>query len=166
VVAAVLAALCIGGIVAAFSGGDDSDTSNPAAQAPSARLGEPVRDGEFEFTVTKTKCGQTTVGDEPFVERAQGEFCLVNLTVKNVGTKAQTLDGSSQKAIGADGHTYESSPTALVAANNDNSTVFNNINPGNEVHGTLVYDVPANTDLTTIELHDSPFSGGVQAPLQ
>jgi hypothetical protein len=33
------------------------------------------------------------------------------------------------------------------------------------VDGLLVFDVPAETQLTKLELHDSPFSGGVTVNL-
>jgi hypothetical protein len=39
------------------------------------------------------------------------------------------------------------------------------INPGNEVKGKLIFDVPKPTKLTAIELHDSMFSGGVKVAL-
>jgi hypothetical protein len=47
----------------------------------------------------------------------------------------------------------------------NNQTFLNNINPGNEVTGTLVFDVPAGVELAALELHDSLFSGGVKVAL-
>ncbi len=38
---------------------------------------------------------------------------------------------------------------------------LNEINPGNTVKGMLVFDMPKDAKPTSIELHDSPFSGGV-----
>ena len=49
--------------------------------------------------------------------------------------------------------------------NNEDQTFLEQINPGNRVTGTLIYDVPEGTKLTSIELHDSVFSGGVKVPL-
>ncbi len=42
---------------------------------------------------------------------------------------------------------------------------LNEINPGNQVNGIIVFDVPKDVQPTRIELHDSLFSGGVTVPL-
>lgn len=44
-------------------------------------------------------------------------------------------------------------------------TLLNDINPGNQVTGVVVFDIPKNVKLTRLELHDSPFSGGVPVSL-
>jgi len=44
--------------------------------------------------------------------------------------------------------------------------LFVSVNPGNTLTGKLVFDdIPAGAALTKIELHDSPFSGGVAVAL-
>jgi hypothetical protein len=43
----------------------------------------------------------------------------------------------------------------------DANTFLNQLNPGSTVNGQIAYDVPVGTQLTKLELHDSPFSGGV-----
>ena len=45
------------------------------------------------------------------------------------------------------------------------ATFLNEINPGNSAKGRLIYDVPKSVKLTKMELHDSPFSGGVEVSL-
>lgn len=40
------------------------------------------------------------------------------------------------------------------------------INPGNTVKGTLVFDMPKGTEPASIELHDSPFSDGITVQLR
>jgi hypothetical protein len=50
-------------------------------------------------------------------------------------------------------------------ANGDSSTFLNEINPGNSAKGKLIFDVPKSAELTALELHDSPFSGGVEVGL-
>jgi hypothetical protein len=46
-----------------------------------------------------------------------------------------------------------------------NQTFLEDINPGNQVKGTLVFDVPQGTKLTSIVLHESMFTAGVKIPL-
>ena len=48
----------------------------------------------------------------------------------------------------------------------DNKTFLEDINPGNSVVGTVVFDVPKGTKVTELELHDSAFSGGVKVALK
>jgi hypothetical protein len=132
-----------------------------------AAIGQPVRDGKFEFVVKSLRCGVGQVGNDEFSrQKAQGQFCLATVTVKNIGDEAQTLDDSNQKAfVGQKSYDVDSlaGMTANQGANGDSTSVWlNNINPGNAVSGVLVWDVPAGAKLDKIVLHDSLFSGGVE----
>ncbi|SRR6266704_3547855 len=165
---AFVAALAIT-IIACSSGGSGSksnggnSTGKPASSGTNvAGLNQPVRDGKFEFTVTDVNCGATTVGPADLGKTAQGQFCQVGVTVKNIGNQAQTFDGSSQKAYDASHTQFSDDTTAEVYANQNNQTFLQQINPGNQVKGILVFDVPKTTKITTLELHDSPFSSGVK----
>ena len=133
--------------------------------AKTAKIGQPARDGKFEFTVKSSKCGVAKVGTSMIGDKAQGQFCLITVNVKNIGKEAQTLDGSSQKALAADGTEYSSDTEAGLYANKDGSTFLEEINPGNQVTGVFVFDIPKNVKLTKLELHDSMFSGGVTVSL-
>lgn len=42
---------------------------------------------------------------------------------------------------------------------------LNDINPGNTVMGVVIFDMPKGTPAAIVELHDSPFSGGVKVRL-
>jgi hypothetical protein len=194
VVGGLLALCCVGGTIAAVaSGGDDkpeAGDSTPTTAATKAKktgakaaapkapptnpigthdvgpgLGDPVRDGKFQFTVTKVDCSRSKVGNEYLNKKAQGKFCQISLTVKNIGDEAQMFDGSSQKAMDAKGTEFSNDGAAEMYANQDNSTFLNEINPGNQTKGKVIFDVPRSTTLTKLELHDSPFSGGVTVRL-
>ncbi|UCN14982.1 DUF4352 domain-containing protein [Cellulomonas iranensis] len=158
--------------------GDDAPPASPAASAPAgdtppaeespastaAGIGTPVRDGKFEFTVTGVEPGVTRVGDDMFGEDAQGQFLLVHVTVTNIGDEAQYFDGSSQKLTDTQGRTHSADTGAAIYLG-DAQSFLNQINPGNSVQGTVVFDVPADAAPATVELHDSPFSGGVEVTL-
>jgi hypothetical protein len=145
---------------AAGSGGD---SSSEAAQA--AGLNQAVRDGKFEFTVTGMDCSKNTLGTDPMSTQASGVFCLVNVNVSNIGNEAQTLDATSQVAYDAAGRKYSTDTEASFYLEDAGSALFEQLNPGTSVQGVLVFDVPAGTQLTTLELHDSMFSGGVNVTL-
>jgi len=97
-------------------------------------------------------------------KKAQGSYTLVHVTVKNVGTEAETMMADGQKAYDANGVGYEAtSDGAIYIEGND--TLYTEINPGNTLKGILVFDAPKGTKLTKVRLHDSMFSNGVEASL-
>jgi hypothetical protein len=139
----------------------EATTESPAKQAPG--IGTPVRDGKFEFTVSGIDCSQTNIGGQ-YGQNAQGVFCIVGLHVSNIGKEAQYFDASSQAALDAQGRKFSSDSAAGIYLDNSNS-FLEQLNPGSAVDGQLVYDVPTGTQLTELDLHDSPFSGGVKVSL-
>ncbi|GAA2745331.1 DUF4352 domain-containing protein [Terrabacter aerolatus] len=179
IITGLLALVLIGVVASAVNGGGSSlpTTTSPGAaggrggDAPaegapaSAKVGQKVRDGQFEFTVTKVQKGVKSVGDQYLNEKAQGQFVLVNVTVSNIGDSAQTLSDSSQKVRDAKGREF-SSDTAAAIYVKDNKVFLEEINPGNTVKGTLVFDMPKGTEPASIELHDSPFSDGITVQLR
>lgn len=171
--------IIIGVIGSAASGGsqnNDSATqstteSDQKAEAGNtlARIGEPARDGKFEFVVNSIKCGEKTVGTNPYLQStASGQFCRLNLSIKNIGDKAQSLFADNQKLLDVQGREYSYSFTATSYAepNGPSITWYNEINPGNNVTGDILYDIPTDVVPTRVILHDSSFSRGVEVSLQ
>lgn len=129
-----------------------------------AGIGQPVKDGKFTFTVTKVQNGPRRIGDQYAGKNAQGKFIFVRVTVHNHGAEAQTFFGDAQKLL-AGGKEYSADSEASIYLK-DAESLLEEINPGNTVKGTIVYDVPKSVMPTAIELHDSPFSGGVKMSLR
>ena len=176
-------------IVAVSGGGSDSDSSSNSTSAGSsergadqknsdgknadsekgsgaAGLNTPVRDGKFEFVVTGVEKGLSSVGDNPYLtEQAQGQFVVVAMTVQNTSNKPQSFAPSDQKLVDDQGRTFEPSTSAQIALGGSDIPVWDNINPGNTVNAKVVFDMPKDANPTTIELHDSMFSGGVKVRL-
>ena len=159
----VLLLFAIGCGAGTRNAGVGSDPETPAAAA--AKVGESARDGKFEFTVESVKCGVGKVGSDLLGAAAQGQFCLVTVKVSNIGNEAQSFSDSSQKAYGADGVEYSTDSSAAFYANEDAAALFKEINPGNSLTAVIVFDIPASASLARLELHDSPFSGGVAIQL-
>ncbi|MEV4544747.1 DUF4352 domain-containing protein [Micromonospora echinaurantiaca] len=150
---------------ASSSSSEEGGAKGEEKAAKTAKIGQAARDGKFEFTVKSAKCGVAKVGSDLLGDKAQGQFCLVTVNVKNIGKEPQTLIDSSQKAYAADGTEYSTDSEAALYANKDQQTLFAEINPGNQVTGVLVFDIPKKAKLAKLELHDSPFSGGVEVAL-
>lgn len=154
--------LIIGGTGAAVKGLDDNQKGKNAV---AGAMGKPSVDGKFQFTVTGMHCGVPSVGDDVLGKKAQGNFCLINVTIKNVGSSAEIFDSNSQKATGPDGTQFSTDPTAETYVNSQDQTFLEDINPGNQVKGTLLFDVPKGVALSSITLHESMFTPGVKIPL-
>jgi hypothetical protein len=165
--------------VAANGGGSNAPSAppvgstgkaTPAAAPQAAKIGSPVRDGKFQFTITSVSQAKS-VGDTAngLGDTAQGEYTILRVTVANIGGQPQTLDGSSQYVYDASGRKYDASTSADIDLNSvsgSNSVFFNDINPGNTVNGQLAFDMPAGAKAVKAELHDSAFSGGVTVTLR
>ena len=169
---AVIAVIAI--IAIATSGGGDSSSSATSSSgggsaaddsANAVGLNQAVRDGKFEFTATGMDCSKNTLGTDPISTQAAGVFCLVNVGVSNIGDEAQMLDSTSQVAYDAAGNKYSTDTEAAFYLEDAGQSLFEQLNPGTAVNGVLIFDVPAGTQLTKLELHDSMFSGGVTVNL-
>lgn len=174
---AVLALLLI--VVAAVFGngtkGGDSTTAPdpstaPAPAAPAAPQpgseanSRSAADGMFQFTVNRTTCGRRTVGQSFMRETAQGEYCIVNMTVRNTGDEPRAMFSDNQYAFNGAGQQFSPDTGATMVIDSD-SLLFKEINPGNQVTGNIVYDVPRGTKLVRMEVHDSMFSDGASLTL-
>jgi eukaryotic-like serine/threonine-protein kinase len=127
-------------------------------------LGDPVRDGQFEFVVRSVDCGARSVGEDPGRRRALGQFCMVGLRVANTGGEGRTFGGGQQYLFDDLGKRHDPDLDATFR-HGDGQLLSTHLNPGQRLEGTLVYDVPDPVGLARVELHDGPFSGGVSVEL-
>jgi len=134
-------------------------------KAVDGRMNTPIADGTFELTVTAARCGLDKVGDGKTAQPAQGQFCLIDVTVKNVGSSPVLFDDISQTAYDATGNQYSADSAADVVANKAQPTFLQQITPGATVHGRLAFDISTRERLTAVVLHESIFSDGVRIPL-
>lgn len=171
----VIIAIIVIAAIASSTGGKKDDTTktdnkgtSQTASKATPKIGEVASDGKFEFTIKSIKCGETSVSDASgyLTKQPQGQFCLLDVSVKNIGDKQQLFLQSDQKLLNAAKveYSYDSSATLYMAKGGD--AFASQINPGNTVEGTLVYDIPADQTPVTAELHDSSFSNGVKVDLQ
>ena len=166
IVALVIIVSAAGGSKTTTSTGSSKD-SKTNIKVETAKIGQAVNDGKLEFTVTSIECGKTSVGSNPYLTKtAQGQYCLLNVSVKNIGNEAQSLTSSSQYLLNASGQKYSADDLATMYNAPDGTTWYSSINPGNSVAGAIVFDIPKDQTPVIAELHDSAFSGGVKVDLQ
>jgi hypothetical protein len=172
----VILAFVIIGIIGAAAGGGDSnktgdnkqtDTAKTDSKAQALKVGEAARDGKFEFVIKGIECGKASVGANQYLTKtAQGQYCLLSVTVKNIGNEKQSLFSANQKLLDAANREYSADDTATIYAAPQGSSWYSDINPGNSVEGSIVFDVPKDVTPTIAQLHDSSLSGGVKVTLQ
>jgi hypothetical protein len=160
----LFALCCGGGIALAVSLNGGLPGKGFLGQAAPG-LNTPVKDGQFTFVVTSVNCDQAQVGRSIVTRKAQGMYCLVALSVQNTGTETQSFSDSFQKLVGDDGTVYDADLTAGVIANENIAGLWTRITQGQKVSGTVVYDVPKQTHIVKVELHDSALSHGVVVTL-
>ena len=134
----------------------------PADAAVEPGLNEAVRDGKFEFVVTSMSCDHQSIVNGWLRAEPQGRFCVIELTVANIGSEAQRFADGNQKAYGPEGHLYAADTGAGVVANGNGEAIWNVVNPGNSITAKVVYDLPPGATITVLELHDSGLSRGVK----
>lgn len=139
--------------------GDTTGAASAAATKTMPGLRTTVKDGRFAFVVDSVQCGAPKAGSGYLTATAQGQYCLVKLTVRNVGDKPQTFFVDNQKAK-AGGRVYSADSKATAYAGGD--AWVSEINPGNQIDGKIVFDMPRGVQPEVLVLHDSAFSGGVQ----
>jgi hypothetical protein len=122
-------------------------------------------DGGFVFDVGTVKCGVGTVGPAELPQRANGQFCLVDVTVHNVGTEPELLDPGAQEAIDAQGRHYPMSDRAAVFVNDRDPTLLEEIPPGRTVPGVLPFELPSGVSPVAVQLREKVGSAGVRVPL-
>jgi hypothetical protein len=162
---AAVVALFATGIVAEQYRSGQPVAATPTTKAAGPAFGDAARDGRFEFVVARMDCSRTTIGVEHLKRTAAGRYCVVSLSVRNVGDGAKFFVGHAQKAYDASGAEYGSDELAGVYANRGTEAFLRRLEPGQKTAGKLVFDVPKATKLTTLELHDSLLSSGVRITL-
>lgn len=151
------------------------------------RVGAAVRDGPLTFVVDGVRCHVAAVGpsDSP-VRPEHGQFCRVEMTIRDVGAGPVVFEAAAQRATGSGGAFYLPIPAADLAVNGASDAIAPPdlsgdpiagdteaptpaadppLKPGESRHVTLVYDLPPGVALTAIELHTSAYTPGVTVTL-
>jgi hypothetical protein len=140
--------------------------ADEAAEAPAEfQIGQQAADGKFNFVVNGVDCSVTELGDQYFGTTAQGQFCIVDLTISNIGNEPQSFFGENATLFNEQGQKFSADTEAAIYLENSDS-LYEEINPGNSLNSKVVFDVPAGMVPSAVELHDSMLSGGVTVALQ
>jgi len=145
------------------------DVVNSASES---RVGQEVHEGSFSFTVTRVECVGQEVGTPPATRAAQGRFCLLHLSLRNVGDQPATYSGSGQLVVDSSAKRYSPGvmeagppPPPLVTGAGDREITTIRLNPGAGVDGVLIFDMPVAAKPAEFEFHSAPRTIGVKVRL-
>jgi hypothetical protein len=113
----------------------------PKKEEKQYNIGDTLKVGDVTFTV-HGKSTASNVGGQ-YGQSASGKYLIIDLTVKNEGKEAMMINSSYFKVLG-NGAEYEADATADIYANEAGKSFFlQDINPGIEFKGKIVFDLPA-----------------------
>ncbi len=142
--------------------------ANPEMRVRYARVGQEARDGDLAFTVSAVECGAKQITGGPAVRNAQGAFCFLRLDVKNFGRSPVTFQGRAQMLLDNQSRNFGPDPGATQShpdnAGQDLISVV--VNPGNELHGVLVFDLPNGVEPVVAALRSAPRGRGTYVNLK
>ncbi|KUL34637.1 hypothetical protein ADL15_15475 [Actinoplanes awajinensis subsp. mycoplanecinus] len=164
-----------GGIVAALAlitfGIWAVATADRPAGGPVVVRGLPAADaadtapGGFAVRVKRVRCGVSAVGPDGWEQRADGQFCLLDVRVTNNGVEPELFDSSAQRVYDTTGAAYAVAAEAAVFLNDDSPTLLDEIRPRTSVNGVLPFDVPKDSQLSEVSLHGSMTTPGIRMSL-
>lgn len=163
-VVVVFFAFVVIALVAGGSSGKTASAGSSAAAPAAAGMGQVAKDGDFAFTVERESCGRAAaraVGGGGFGEKvpAGAKECIFTLRVGDDKSSAQTFFDGDQYAYDAAGQQFSAdSGGGLYLSGDQDGT---QVNPGITITARLPFQVPDGDQITSLQLHDSAFSGGV-----
>jgi hypothetical protein len=120
-------------------------------------IGEEVKVGDMTYKVNGTSTA-TEVGPSVLPQKAKGKYLVVDVTLKNNGNEAVTVDSSFFKLKRGE-KTYETDSMGSMSANQgedgaiENSFFLQELNPDMEISGKVVFDLaPETADATDLKL--------------
>ncbi len=125
-------------------------------------LGDSIQAGDFRWKITKVsttkEIGQDVAGTF-FGEKADGIFVILDVEVENTGNSAKYLTDSYIKLVDTQSREFSPNTVAAIYLKPEGSAlIFEQINPGINKKGKIVYDVPENVKTFTVKITSSLFS--------
>lgn len=123
------------------------DTTDEKKEAPAKtyKIGDSVKVGKMQYKV-KSISVTDQVGPSALPTKASGQYVVIEVSVKNNGDEAVTVDSNFFKLL-KEKKTFDADSAGSMSANQsengniDNSFFLQNVNPESEISGKVVFDV-------------------------
>ncbi len=156
-------------IFSIFSSSSSDHSYQPAEkEVREVAVGATARVKGFEATVRSVDCTKqsmtrkdddpATSWDESDVIKAEGKFCVLDFSVKNVGDKTDTYPTFDLQASSPTERMFSRNTGAEWYLNKETDDLDKPIDPGKTVDSFLVYDVPTDSKFAYLQLSDGILS--------
>lgn len=131
-------------VVAAVTGGGESGGDSSKDEKKEFAIGEKVKVSDLEYTVNSIE-NADTVGNQYVSSNADGKYIVADVTVKNNGDEAITIDTELFKILNGDATNGADAAASTEANPSDIGFFLEQLNPSSEKTGKVVFDVSENT---------------------
>jgi hypothetical protein len=114
---------------------------------------------EFSITFSKIDCSKKKIGSGWASTTADGVYCIVTATMKNISKKSAYVPDSDITLIDANDNEFEHD--AGLSMYLKGTFFLDKVSPGNKKTGFLVYDVPKGTKPAQLVISGGWFSDDV-----
>ncbi|WP_353452872.1 DUF4352 domain-containing protein [Staphylococcus coagulans] len=161
IVLAILFSAC----TAIFTGNDKDSSNSTKNGSKEYKVGDTAKNGDLEVTVNSVE-NLNQVGNSVLPTSAKDTFVVVDVTIKNNGNEALTIDSHMFK-LKSDDKTAEADSGASISANQSedgsitDSFFLEQVNPDSTTQGKIVFDVSesfANADNKKLIVSSTFFS--------
>ena len=133
-------------------------------------VGTTARVLSFDATVRGVDCTKQAITrpddpatsyDDTYTEKANGKFCVVSFSVKNVGEKTDSYPTYSLEATSPTQRVLDRDVVAESYANPGSGGLNEPIDPGKTVDQLLVFAVPADTTIAYLQIANDLFADSI-----
>ena len=109
------------------------------------------------------ECDVPSIGRPGFLREADGAYCLIPVEVRNIGRESRQLNEWQVALHDSAGERHNADVAARWFLEQGN--LWESVDPGASVQGTMVFDIPAGAQPVRLEFHDTLLSSGVELEL-
>ena len=137
------------------------------AAAATAKIGETVRAGDAEWTVTYARRANVLrqKGFGQFGDSKQGNFVVMDFTFTNRASESVTLDSISLPLFDSQGRQYEADTDTFGYIPAEKDIFLNQVNPGVTQEGRIIYSVAPGAQGFTVHAGDLSLFGSEEAKI-
>lgn len=167
----IISVFIVLGVIGMLSGGGNVQNNNVSNSTPgevqadkqqSGKIGDTVSVGNFSYRVQKAEQAET-VGNQYINHTASGTYEIVYVTLRNNDKESRYADSNMFKLMDDQGRSFvvstEATSAYSIANSNQYDLFLKQANPGLEIDGVLIFDIPKDAKGLKLEV-----SGGFGSP--
>lgn len=132
----------------------EQSSKAPKQEKKEFYIGDGVNVGNFAVLVHTPEV-KSSVGNQYLRQEANGEYWAVPVSVINNDKEARMVTMAMFKLVSKDGATYDPDSTAVMYMDSQNKLLLDNINPGVQVDGYIVFDMPKGQKMSNYSMEVS-----------